>query len=50
MYLGELVEHNTTKNIFNDPQHDYTKELLKAIPHPDPHGRDQRKKDRLSSK
>jgi len=49
MYLGELVEYNTTKNIFNSPQHDYTKTLLKAIPHPDPHDRDKRKQERLNS-
>ena len=45
MYLGDLVEHNSTKEIFKNPQHSYTKKLLTAIPHPDPHGRDERKKD-----
>ena len=50
MYLGDLVEHNSTKEIFKNPQHSYTKKLLTAIPHPDPHGRDERKKDRLESK
>ena len=48
MYLGELVEFNNTKSIFSDPQHDYTKKLLKAIPIPDPKNRDKRKKERLS--
>tara|TARA_Y100000590_G_scaffold159760_1_gene183261 strand:- start:1317 stop:2186 length:870 start_codon:yes stop_codon:yes gene_type:complete len=47
MYLGELVEFNNTKAIFNSPQHSYTKKLLKAIPIPDPKNRDKRKKDRL---
>ena len=48
MYLGELVEYNSTKKIFNNPQHDYTKKLLTSIPHPDPKGRDQRKKERIN--
>ena len=46
MYLGELVEFNSSKNIFSTPQHDYTKTLLTAIPHPDPKGRDERKAER----
>ena len=49
MYLGELVEINETKNIFSKPQHSYTKTLLKAIPEPDPKGREDRKKNRLNS-
>ena len=49
MYLGELVEFNNTISIFNKPQHDYTKKLLRAIPIPDPENRDIRKKNRLSS-
>ena len=47
MYLGELVEFNSTKEIFNKPQHSYTKRLLKAIPIPDPSNRDKRKKERI---
>jgi len=47
MYKGELVEINKTKDIFNKPRHDYTKELLRAIPQPDPSGREERKKARL---
>ena len=50
MYLGELVEFNDTASIFNNPTHDYTKKLLRAIPIPDPKGRDQRKKERLNIK
>ena len=46
MYLGELVENDTTQNIFTKPQHIYTKTLLKAIPHPDPKDRDKRKIER----
>ena len=49
MYLGELVEFNSTNEIFNKPQHSYTKKLLKAIPIPDPKGRDKRKKERIKT-
>ena len=48
MYLGELVEIGDTQEIFNNPQHEYTQTLLKAIPEPDPHGREERKAKRLS--
>ena len=48
MYNGELVEINKTDDIFDKPSHDYTKELLRAIPQPDPTGREERKKERLS--
>ena len=50
MYNGELVEINKTDDIFDKPSHDYTKELLRAIPQPDPTGREERKKERLSIK
>ena len=48
MYSGELVEIKDTGDIFDRPEHDYTKELLRAIPKPDPFGREERKKNRLS--
>ena len=48
MNHGELVELNETGLIFDSPNHDYTKELLRAIPKPDPIGRDDRKQKRLS--
>ena len=48
MYQGKLVEINKTIEIFEKPKHIYTKELLRAIPQPDPKGRDKRKADRLS--
>ena len=48
MYNGELVEINKTDDIFDKPSHDCTKELLRAIPQPDPAGREERKKERLS--
>ena len=46
MYHGNLVEFNTIDEIFNNPQHDYTKSLLNAIPIPNPKGRDTRKRKR----
>ena len=49
MYLGELVEFNSTQKIFSDPKHSYTKKLLKAIPIPDPANRDERKKERIKT-
>jgi len=36
LHLGHLVETGTTKDIFSNPLHPYTKSLLSAIPHPDP--------------
>lgn len=32
MYQGEIVEEGLTTEVFKNPQHFYTKELLKAIP------------------
>ena len=49
MYLGNLVESGSSDTIFKNPQHSYTKKLLKAIPVPNPNGREQRKKERLSN-
>ena len=49
MYNGELVELNETGNLFDDPTHDYTKELLRAIPIPDPSGREDRKIARINN-
>ncbi len=46
MYLGEIVELNTTEQIFNHPEHQYTKTLLAAIPQPNPDGREERIKKR----
>jgi len=36
MYLGEIVEIGTRSEIFENPQHAYTKKLLAAVPIPDP--------------
>ena len=35
IYLGKIDEHGTTKEIFSNPKHPYTKALLAAHPHPD---------------
>ncbi|MEA3544872.1 MAG: dipeptide ABC transporter ATP-binding protein [Thermodesulfobacteriota bacterium] len=32
MYLGEIVEYGTKEQIFNNPQHPYTKMLFAAVP------------------
>ena len=31
MYLGKIVEYGNTEEIFNNPQHPYTKALLSAV-------------------
>lgn len=36
MNKGVIVETGTAEEIYNNPQHEYTKALLKAIPVPDP--------------
>lgn len=46
MYNGRLVEEGTTEDIFNNPQHLYTKRLLSAIPNIDPQKRLENKKFR----
>ena len=42
MYLGEIVEIGTRRQIFENPQHPYTKRLLKAVPVMDPETRPER--------
>jgi len=32
MYRGRIVEHGAAEDIFERPQHDYTKRLLEAVP------------------
>ncbi len=32
MYLGRIMEGGTTRDVINNPQHPYTRKLLKAIP------------------
>lgn len=36
MYHGKLVEIAPTGELFTNPQHEYTKALISAIPYPDP--------------
>ena len=46
MYLGQMVELGTPKQLFDNPCHPYTKALLSAIPIPDP----ERKMERIQLK
>jgi peptide/nickel transport system ATP-binding protein len=39
MYLGEIVEIGPRAAVFENPQHDYTKKLMSAVPVPDPNRR-----------
>jgi glutathione transport system ATP-binding protein len=39
MYLGQIVEIGPRRAVFGNPQHDYTKRLLAAVPVPDPRQR-----------
>ena len=36
MYLGEIVEIGPSQEVFENPQHAYTKKLMAAVPVPDP--------------
>ena len=42
MYLGQMVEKAPAEELFDNPQHPYTKALLSAIPIPDVHANQQR--------
>ena len=47
MYKGRFVETGTRHDIYNNPQHIYTKRLLSAIPDVTPVGREERKRERI---
>lgn len=36
MYLGKIVEYTSAENIYQAPQHPYTRALISAIPNPNP--------------
>ena len=42
MYKGRFVEEGNTEDIFNNPQHIYTKKLISSIPDIDPRNREKR--------
>lgn len=46
MYKGRFVESGNRHDIYNNPQHIYTKRLLSAIPDVNPIGRQERKQER----
>src|SRR5699024_7810587 len=50
MYRGRFVEEGTKEDIFNDPQHIYTKRLVAAIPDLNPENRDKQAKIRQEVK
>jgi glutathione transport system ATP-binding protein len=39
MYAGMIVEQGDSQQVFRNPQHDYTRRLLDAVPQPDPSNR-----------
>lgn len=43
MYLGEIVEIGPRQQVFENPQHEYTKKLMAAVPVPDPSRRGTRR-------
>jgi len=47
MYLGSVVELATRDDLFTDPQHPYTRQLVSAVPIPDPRLERSRERIRL---
>jgi peptide/nickel transport system ATP-binding protein len=46
MNKGEIVEIGEANQVYNNPQQDYTKALLAAVPVPDPRRMRERKRER----
>jgi peptide/nickel transport system ATP-binding protein len=42
MYVGKLVEHASTNDLYYAPMHPYTEALMSAVPKPDPRAVKQR--------
>ncbi len=43
MYLGNLAEVGTAEQVYRNPQHPYSKALLSAVPHANPHRTDKKR-------
>lgn len=50
MYMGKIVELAESEELYSNPQHDYTKSLLAAIPVPDPAVESKKKRILLEDK
>jgi peptide/nickel transport system ATP-binding protein/oligopeptide transport system ATP-binding protein len=49
MYLGEIVETGRTADVFENPEHPYTRALLASVPIPDPRLRDPDRRARIAA-
>ena len=43
---GKIVEQGSADDVYERPRHEYTQELLRAIPIPDPRAMRERKRER----